>query len=147
MRPEIVDKVRRMAEARRAGGSAAVGELEPWSCDETPPPLFYIGLEQFNRGEYFEQHESLEEIWILEPRPRRVGGSAVGRELDPGARHDPPPPPFPTGLEQYTRRHFFEQHESLEEIWIRAPRPLHSLYQGFLNFGVNRKSTRLNPSL
>ena len=60
-----------MAEARRAGGPAAVGELEPWSCDETPPALFYLGLEQFNRGEYFEQHESLEEIWILEPRPLR----------------------------------------------------------------------------
>jgi len=60
-----------MAEARRAGGPAAVGELEPWSCDETPPPLFYTGLEQFNRGEYFQQHESLEEIWILEPRPLR----------------------------------------------------------------------------
>ena len=71
MRPEVVDKVRQMAEARRAGGPAAVGELEPWSCDEVPPPLFYIGLEQFNRGEYFEQHESLEEIWILEPRPLR----------------------------------------------------------------------------
>ncbi|MEO8285495.1 MAG: DUF309 domain-containing protein [Chloroflexota bacterium] len=71
MRPEIVEKVRQMAEARRAGGPAAVGELEPWSCDETPPPLFYKGLEQFNRGEYFQQHESLEEIWILEPRPIR----------------------------------------------------------------------------
>jgi hypothetical protein len=71
MRPEVVDKVRKMAEARRAGGPAAVGELEPWSCDETPPPLFYAGLEQFNRGEYFQQHESLEEIWILEPRPLR----------------------------------------------------------------------------
>ena len=71
MRPEIVDKVRKIAEIRRAGGPAALGELEPWSCDETPPALFYTGLEQFNRGEYFEQHESLEEIWILEPRPLR----------------------------------------------------------------------------
>jgi hypothetical protein len=71
MRPEVVEKVRKMAELRRAGGPAALGELEPWSCDEIPPPLFYTGLEQFNRGEYFEQHESLEEIWILEPRPLR----------------------------------------------------------------------------
>src|SRR6266496_27566 len=71
MRPEIVDKVRKMAALRRAGGAAAVGALEPWSCGETPPALFYTGLEQFNRGEYFEQHESLEEIWILEPRPLR----------------------------------------------------------------------------
>src|SRR5207237_3251932 len=46
----------------------ATGELEPWSCDQTPPDLFYVGLAQFNRGEYFEQHESLEEIWLDEPR-------------------------------------------------------------------------------
>ncbi|MEO5952420.1 MAG: DUF309 domain-containing protein, partial [Chloroflexia bacterium] len=26
---------------------------------------------QFNKGEYFEQHESLEEIWVVEPRPIR----------------------------------------------------------------------------
>jgi len=68
MKPEIVDKVRQMVEARKLGGRAATGELEPWSCDEIPPALFYVGLEQFNRGEYFEQHESLEEIWITEPR-------------------------------------------------------------------------------
>jgi predicted metal-dependent hydrolase len=48
-----------------------VGELDPWSCGEIPPALFYVGLEQFNRGEYFEQHESLEEIWIEDPRPLR----------------------------------------------------------------------------
>lgn len=71
MKPNVVDKVRKRAEARRKGGPAAVGELQPWSCDETPPPLFYLGLEQFNRGEYFEQHESLEEIWVEEPRDIR----------------------------------------------------------------------------
>ncbi len=71
MRPEIVDKVRKMAAARRAGGPAFRAALEPWSCGELPPPLFYIGLEQFNKGDYFEQHESLEEIWALEPRPIR----------------------------------------------------------------------------
>lgn len=48
-----------------------MGELDPWSCDEVPPDLFYVGLEQFNRREYFEQHESLEEIWIEDPRPLR----------------------------------------------------------------------------
>lgn len=71
MRPEIVEKVRQMAAARRAGSVASSAALEPWSCDEIPPPLFYTGLEQFNRGEYFEQHESLEEIWVLEQRPIR----------------------------------------------------------------------------
>jgi predicted metal-dependent hydrolase len=71
MKSENVDKVRARAEARRRGGPRAVGELEAWSCDETPPELFYVGLEQFNRGEYFEQHESLEEIWIDDPREIR----------------------------------------------------------------------------
>lgn len=60
--------MREMQRARRRGGPHAVGEDLPWSCDETPPELFYVGLEQFNRGEYFEQHESLEEVWICEPR-------------------------------------------------------------------------------
>src|SRR5690348_7272909 len=53
MKPEMVDKVRKRAEARKRGGPGAVGEHDPWSCDEIPPPLFYVGLEQFNRGEYF----------------------------------------------------------------------------------------------
>ena len=60
-----------MIALRKLGAKDALGADRPWSCDETPPPLFYTGLEQFNRGEYFEQHESLEELWILETRPVR----------------------------------------------------------------------------
>src|SRR5205823_2924943 len=71
MSKESVEKVRKTAELRKRGGPAATGELDPWSCDETPPDLFYVGLEQFNRGEYFEQHESLEDIWIADQRPLR----------------------------------------------------------------------------
>jgi len=68
MKPEIVDKVRKRVEARRRGGPEATGELEPWSCDEVPPDLFYVGLEEFNSGKYFEQHGSLEELGAAEPR-------------------------------------------------------------------------------
>jgi uncharacterized protein len=71
MKREMVDKMRKRSEARKRGGPQAVGENDPWSCDETPPDLFYVGIEQFNRGEYFEQHESLEEIWLEDPRPLR----------------------------------------------------------------------------
>jgi predicted metal-dependent hydrolase len=71
MKPETVDKVRKRLEARKKGGPAATGEEEPWSCDETPPDLFYVGIEEFNTGQYFEQHETLEEIWQLDPRPVR----------------------------------------------------------------------------
>lgn len=66
-----MEKVRKTSRLRKTGGQQATGELEPWSCDETPPELFYTGLEQFNRGEYYEQHESLEEIWIADQRPLR----------------------------------------------------------------------------
>jgi predicted metal-dependent hydrolase len=68
MKPEIVHEVRKRAEARKKGGPAATGELDAWSCNETPPDLFYVGLEEFNKGRYFEQHETLEELWASEPR-------------------------------------------------------------------------------
>jgi predicted metal-dependent hydrolase len=32
-------------------------------CDEPPPPELRAGVEQFNRGEFFEQHETLELLW------------------------------------------------------------------------------------
>lgn len=40
-------------------------------CDEPPPPLLLEGIAQFNRGEYFEQHETLEELWRAERREIR----------------------------------------------------------------------------
>jgi uncharacterized protein len=40
-------------------------------CNEPPPPLLLEGIAQFNRGEYFEQHETLELLWRAEPRPVR----------------------------------------------------------------------------
>jgi uncharacterized protein len=43
---------------------------EPW-CHELPPPQLLEGVEQFNRGAYFEQHETLEVLWRAETRPVR----------------------------------------------------------------------------
>jgi len=40
-------------------------------CGESPPPLLVEGVAQFNRGEYFEQHETLERLWRAEPREVR----------------------------------------------------------------------------
>jgi predicted metal-dependent hydrolase len=34
--------------------------------DWAPPPLLRAGITQFNRGEYFAQHETLEELWRAE---------------------------------------------------------------------------------
>jgi uncharacterized protein len=40
-------------------------------CQDAPPPALLSGIEQFNRGEFWEQHETLEGIWIREPDPVR----------------------------------------------------------------------------
>src|ERR1700674_1991192 len=41
------------------------------ACQESPPPLLLTGIAQFNCGEYFEQHETLELLWRAEPRDVR----------------------------------------------------------------------------
>jgi uncharacterized protein len=41
------------------------------ACDEPPPRMLLDGIAQFNRGEYFEQHETLELLWRAEPREIR----------------------------------------------------------------------------
>jgi len=40
-------------------------------CDEIPPPLLLAGVAQFNRGKFFKQHETLEDLWRDEPRDTR----------------------------------------------------------------------------
>lgn len=32
-------------------------------CDAPPPPTLLEGIEQFNKGDFFEQHETLELLW------------------------------------------------------------------------------------
>jgi uncharacterized protein len=41
------------------------------ACGEPPPPQLLEGIGQFNRGEYFEQHETLELLWRAEKRDVR----------------------------------------------------------------------------
>lgn len=45
--------------------------VRPMSCDEPPPSALLEGIAQFNRGEYFEQHETIELLWRDETRPVR----------------------------------------------------------------------------
>lgn len=40
-------------------------------CDEPPPAALLHGIEQFNRGEYWECHETLEALWRAEMREIR----------------------------------------------------------------------------
>jgi predicted metal-dependent hydrolase len=49
---------------------------------------------------------------------------------------DPPPHELLRGIEEFNRQEFFEQHETLERIWIQEPDPVRYLYQGILQVGV-----------
>lgn len=40
-------------------------------CNESPPPLLRQGVDEFNRGAYFAQHETLEQLWRAERREVR----------------------------------------------------------------------------
>jgi CheY-like chemotaxis protein len=57
--PQLVDRAFH-PETRRVAG---------W--DEPPPALLLHGIEQFNAGEYWECHETLETLWRQETRPVR----------------------------------------------------------------------------
>ena len=39
---------------------------------------------------------------------------------------------FRKGVEQFNRRHFFEAHETWEEIWLAAPEPERPFLQGII---------------
>jgi predicted metal-dependent hydrolase len=43
----------------------------PPACNDPPPAALLAGIAQFNHGEYFECHETLEAIWMREPGPIR----------------------------------------------------------------------------
>lgn len=45
--------------------------MSPEVCTESPPPALLASIEEFNRGEFFECHERLEELWMAEARPIR----------------------------------------------------------------------------
>jgi predicted metal-dependent hydrolase len=40
-------------------------------CLGLPPPGLLAGIEEYNRGEFFECHETLEKLWKAESRPIR----------------------------------------------------------------------------
>ncbi len=41
-------------------------------CQEPLPPLARLGVEKFNAGAYYAQHDALEALWLDDPRPVRV---------------------------------------------------------------------------
>ena len=50
--------------------------------------------------------------------------------------HEPPPPLLRRGIDQFNDGEFFDQHETLEDLWREETRPVRSLYQGILQIGV-----------
>jgi predicted metal-dependent hydrolase len=51
--------------------SAAVRDATDDPCSESLPEGVLRGIEEFNAGQYFEQHETLELVWRAELRPIR----------------------------------------------------------------------------
>ena len=45
--------------------------VPPAPCQEPPSPALLVGIGEFNRGEFFECHETLEALWMAEQRPIR----------------------------------------------------------------------------
>ncbi len=45
--------------------------VEPEFCQEPPPQLLLQGIAQFNAGEFYAQHDTLEELWMIERREGR----------------------------------------------------------------------------
>lgn len=54
----------------------------------------------------------------------------------PGWCDEPPPQLLLDGVAQFNRREFFEQHETLEDLWREERRAVRRLYQGILQIGV-----------
>lgn len=55
---------------RPAIGKIRRGEPTP-RCAGPPAPALVQGIAEFNRGQFFEQHETLEDAWIAETDPVR----------------------------------------------------------------------------
>ncbi len=55
-RPRPIPKVR--PEQRRS--------IRREGCDREPPEALRLGVRQFNAGQYWECHETLEELWVAE---------------------------------------------------------------------------------
>lgn len=58
-------------------------------CNDAPPAELLRGIEQFNRREYFECHETLEALWLAERAQGRayLGSDSYGaRTTNPGTK-------------------------------------------------------------
>jgi predicted transcriptional regulator len=61
--PEPTSRDRKAARPPKRVPGGAVDEAPRARCEDPAPDALRRGLEQFNAGEFFEQHETLETLW------------------------------------------------------------------------------------
>jgi uncharacterized protein len=92
-------------------------------CRDSPPPRLRRGIAEFNRGEFFEQHETLELEWIAERDPVRYLYQGI-LQIGVGCEH------LRRGNAYGARR-----------LWRRGIRYLEPFRGGCLNVDVDRLVT------
>lgn len=61
--PEPTSRDRKAARPPKRVRGGDIAEDDRARCSEPPPEALIRGIEQFNGGEFFEQHETLETLW------------------------------------------------------------------------------------
>jgi len=61
--PEPTSRERKAARPPKRVRGGDIAEDDRARCSELPPEALVRGIEQFNDGEFFEQHETLETLW------------------------------------------------------------------------------------
>src|SRR3954468_15674673 len=89
-------------------------------CSESPPARLRRGIEQFNRGQFYEQHETLEEEWLAERDPVRYLYQGI---LQIGVAFGPRPAGTPAGA---------------RALWQRGISYLEPFRGGCMNVDVDR---------
>lgn len=90
-------------------------------CAEPPTAALRQGIAQFNRGEFFEQHETLEAAWIAEEDPLRYLYQGI---LQVGV-----------GFHHLTAR---QNARGARNLWTRGVALLESFRAGCMGVDVNR---------
>ncbi len=61
--PEPTSRERKAARPPKRVPGGELQERDRARCDDPPPDALVRGIELFNAGEFFEQHETLETLW------------------------------------------------------------------------------------
>ncbi|TMG71880.1 MAG: DUF309 domain-containing protein [Chloroflexi bacterium] len=69
--PDASSRARKAARPPKRPPPGAPQETERARCDDPAPGELIQGIDQFNRGEFFEQHETIELLWRATPGPIR----------------------------------------------------------------------------